>query len=347
MSDWIPGRSINGEWGYINLKTGQFSNVIPGSEEEKRQDLIKQQKAAMLTHSARQAKFDQTEGKIRNYSSERKQKKVDVPILRVNPDGTFTNIYTEQLAPYENSMRIVSPEFDLLTGLSGIKSVRKVFDVASRKKTYTGVPHRMKSDGTFMDESFLTTNDKFDIWTSDNLDFVNQYASNGGQRFSVFGKPSKLFTLPKLKTNAVVHYQDMPYTIKNGKIKTNTSAEPIDYLTWVYQKKVPIKVYRTPEFTHKNKDRLWPIPEITTDKLLQNIPLKYQGIKFQNILDGPIITNKGYADLPVNEWVYKAGADIIKAPFNTTKLDLMKKDLINIIPKGSIIVGHNVINDDK
>lgn len=53
MSDWIPGRSINGEWGYINLKTGEFSNVIPGSDEQKRQDLIKQQKSAMLTHSAK------------------------------------------------------------------------------------------------------------------------------------------------------------------------------------------------------------------------------------------------------------------------------------------------------
>lgn len=347
MGNWIPSRGINGEYGYINLKTGQFSNVIPRSEEEKRQDSVKQQKAALLTHSARQAKFDQTEGKRRNHSSEREKKKVDVPILRVNPNGTFTNTYTEQLAPYENSMRIVSPEFDLITSLSGIKSTKKIFDIASRKKTYTGVPHRMKSDGTFMDENFLTTKDKFDIWTSDNPDFVTQYANNGGQRFSVFGKSSKLFTLPKLKTNAIVHYQDMPYTIKNGKIKINTLSKPIDQSTYVYGEKIPIKIYRTPEFISKNKNKLFPIPEVTTDKLLQSIPSKYQGIKFQNILDGPIVTNKGYADLPVNEWVYKAGADIIKAPSNTTKLDLMKNDLIDAATRGATIIGHNIISNDK
>lgn len=155
MGNWIPSRGINGEWGYINLETGQFSNVIPGSEEEKRQDLIKQQKAALLTHSARQAKFDQAEGKRRNHSSERKQKKVDVPILRVNPDGTFTNTYTEQLAPYESSMRIVSPEFDLIALTPGIKSLQKL--IPKTKYRYSqGISKYFRKDKYIKDNQWNT-----------------------------------------------------------------------------------------------------------------------------------------------------------------------------------------------
>lgn len=35
--------------------------------------------------------------------------------MTMNPDGTFTNNYHRTLAPYESSLNIVSPEFDLLT----------------------------------------------------------------------------------------------------------------------------------------------------------------------------------------------------------------------------------------
>lgn len=40
-------------------------------------------------------------------------------------------------------------------------------------------------------------------------------------------------------------------------------------------------------------------------------------------------------------------ADVIKAPFNTTKLDLMKNDLIDLGSRISTIVGHNIIDNDK
>lgn len=345
MGDWIQGRGINGEYGYINLQTGEFSETIPGSEEETQQEIEKSKKFALKEHSTRQSKFDQNEGKWRNHSSETQKKWVNKPIIAVNPDGTFYNTYIRELAPFEQSLQIVSPEFDIITMLSGAKSARKVLDIASRKKTYTGVPHRIKSDGTFMDESFLTTNDKFNIWTSDSPDFVNQYASNGGTRFSVFGKPRKLFKLPKVKDkSAVQNWEDMPYEIVNGKIQVNPKAYTEQYSTWLT--KNAGKMYRTSEYSHKLRNFTSPEPEVTTDQLFHAVPSKYQGIKFNNLMDGPTIINGKFFDIPVNEWVYKAGADVIKAPFNTTKYDLMRDDLFNIITKGLTIFGHNMINNE-
>lgn len=345
MGDWIQGRSISGEYGYINLQTGQFSKIIPDSEEEKQQEIEKVNKLSLKEHSARQSKFDQNEGKWRNHSSETQKKWVNKPIIAVNSDGTFYNTYVRELAPYEESLQIVSPEFDIITMLSGAKSARKVLDIASRKKTYTGVPHKIKSDGTFMDESFLTTKDKFNIWTSDSPDFVNQYASNGGTRFSIFGKPRTLFKLPKVKDkSAVQNWQDMPYKIVDGKIQVNPEAYTRQFSTW--RTKNAGKMYETPIYADKNKNFTFPKPEVTTDQLFHAAPSKYQGIKFENVMDGPTIINGEFFDIPANEWVYRAGADVIKAPFNTTKFDLMRDDLSNIITRGLTIFGHNMINNE-
>lgn len=351
MPIWIKSRDVNGNYGYRNLETGQFRTSIPGSVQEKQQSKAKLNKAVLKTHSTRQAKFDNTEAKRRNHSDERIKKVTRKPVIKVNKEGQFQNNYQTQLAPSEESTRSTYPEFDAITLATGIKPTRKILDIATRKKTYTGVPHRIKSDGTFMDESFLTAKDKFDIWTSDNPDFVTQYASNGGQKFAIFGKSNKLFNLPRLNRKIIRNWQDMPYQIIDGKIivNPNVKVKPINNITGKQLGKTyQGKLYYTPGWQAK-LDKLMPFPEpeVTTNQLLKAIPSKYQGIKFNNLLDGPTIINGNYYNIPVNEWVYKAGADVIKAPFNTTKLDLMKNDLINLGSRISTIVGHNVIKNDE
>ena len=123
--EWIRSRGVNGEYGYINMRTGQFRTTLPNSDEEKRQEQIKYNKAVLTTHAARQAKFNQTEGKLRNHSDERIKKEVNVPTIAMNPDGAFYNTYVRQLAPSESPMKIVSPEFDLLTLGQGIGKIAK------------------------------------------------------------------------------------------------------------------------------------------------------------------------------------------------------------------------------
>lgn len=63
-------------------------------------------------------------------------------------------------------------------------------------------------------------------------------------------------------------------------------------------------------------------------------------------MDGPTIINGDFYEIPVNEFVYRAGADIIKAPVSTTKLDLMRNDLIDLSNKIFTIIGHNTIDDN-
>lgn len=347
MGDWIKSRGVNGEYGYLNIKTGEFSTTLPQSEQQQQQDIYKYNQYALKQYGYRKLQFDKTDGKIRNHSDETLKRYVNVPIIVRNPDGTFSNIYTKQVAQYESPMKIVSPEFDILTAITGVKPARKVLDIATRKRTFTGVPHRMKSDGTFMDESFLTTGNKFDIWTSDSPDFVTQYASNGGQRFAIFGKSNKLFNLPRLNRKIMMNWEDMPYQVIDGKIIVNPNIKitSVNNITGKQLNKTyKGKLYQTPEWKAK-LDKLipFPEPEVTTDQLFKAIPSKYQGIKFKNLMDGPTIINGKYYNIPVNEWVYKANADVIKAPFQTTHLDLMKNDLIDVITKGSTIVGHNVV----
>lgn len=348
---WIRVRDINGNYGYRNMQTGEFRSTIPRSTQEKQNNTSRYNQAVLKTYNTRQAKFSRTEGKRRNHSDETQKKVINKPIITVDSKGTFRNTYTQQLAPSEESTRRVYPEFDIVTLITGIKPTRKVLDITTRKKTYTGVPHRIKSDGTFMDESFLTTKDKFDIWTSDNPDFVTQYASNGGQKFAIFGKSNKLFNLPKLNRKIIRNWQDMPYQVIDGKIiiNPNIKVKPINNITGKQLGKTyQGKLYYTPNWQAKlDKYIPFPEPEVTTDQLLKAIPSKYQGIKFNNLLDGPTVINSNYYNLPVNEWVYKAGADVIKAPFNTTKLDLMKNDLIDLGSRISTIIGHNVIRNDE
>lgn len=253
IKNWIPGRNISGESGYINIKTGQFRTTLPSQKEEQEEIKRKESERALVTHGYRLGRFNETEGKLRNHSDETVRRYVNRPILVRDQDGTIVNSYQRELAPFESPMQIVSPEFDLFIGLTSSNPIRSILDILPRKKTYTGVPHRLKQDGSFMNESFLTTKDKFNIWTSDNPDFVAQYAGTGGSKFAIFGKPRKLYTLPKLDKNTLMNWEDMPYIIENGKIKINPKIQTREYYRRTPNGRVLNYMYETPEWAAKSK----------------------------------------------------------------------------------------------
>ena len=113
---WIKSRGINGEYGFINTKTGEFRTTLPNSVQEKKQEISKQRKAALRMHSARQAKFEEKESKRRNHSDETIKKTINIPIITMNSNGTFSNNYINSLAPAESSLSTEDPITEFYTG---------------------------------------------------------------------------------------------------------------------------------------------------------------------------------------------------------------------------------------
>lgn len=124
MNEWIPERGVNGEYGYVNTKTGEFRTTIPGSDQEKQERIYKQNQASIKEYSSRLAEFDRTDANVRNYPDERIQKSINVPIISMKPDGSFTNNYIQASAPYESSLQIVSPELSLLASGKVISNLK-------------------------------------------------------------------------------------------------------------------------------------------------------------------------------------------------------------------------------
>lgn len=116
MPEWLRGRGISGEYGFINTKTGEFRTTLPNSVQEKKQEISKQRKAVLKTHSARQAKFQDGDGKRRNHSDETIKKTINIPILTMNSDGTFSNNYINSLAPAESSLSTEDPITEFYIG---------------------------------------------------------------------------------------------------------------------------------------------------------------------------------------------------------------------------------------
>lgn len=123
---WIPYRGVNGEYGWLNLKTNKFQTNKPD-------ELSKQRKAALVTHSAKQAKYERTDAKRRNHSDETVKKSVSVPIMTMNPDGTFTNNYVQQMAPSESSLSTHDPIAEFYIGT---KALNPVFNLLGKGYTY-------------------------------------------------------------------------------------------------------------------------------------------------------------------------------------------------------------------
>lgn len=369
FNEWISSRGISGEYGYVNTKTGQFRTTLPNSKEEKTQNVEKSKKAALVTHSARQAKFNRTQAKRRNHSDETVKKINNIPIINVNKDGTFTNNYVRQMAPSESSTKVIYPEFDLITLGQTIKPLvnfgRKSLDIASRQKSYTGVPNRRDTYNNYekMSERFL---DKYngDIWTTDNLNAARQYSIYKGQEgkvFTIFGKTKRLAKHPKLPEGVETIWTGLPYQFKDKKLIINPNAKIInskDYNISFIDKNGNLSnrtILGTEDLINNWKDKIVVIPTKNSTGSLFEISKRkgYDGIQFENILDEGFKDSRGkYVDLPFNEYNYKAGADVIKAPLGTTKLDLIKKEFNNIdyvptIQGIGTLITKNKLNESK
>ncbi len=126
FNEWIPSRGTSGEYEYVNTKTGQFRTTLPNSKEEKTQNVEKSKKAALVTHSARQAKFNRTQAKRRNHSDETVKKINNIPIINVNKDGTFTNNYVRQMALSESSTKVYTPVEEFILANTALNPIFKL-----------------------------------------------------------------------------------------------------------------------------------------------------------------------------------------------------------------------------
>ena len=125
--EWVKDRDINGNWGYRNIKTGQFRTTLPNSQEEKKQEQTKRNNAVLKTYSANKTKFDESyESRRRNHSDETVKKVISKPQITMDKSGNANTGYSTQLAPGEDSAQLntfieeqipIVKGFRLVTGL--------------------------------------------------------------------------------------------------------------------------------------------------------------------------------------------------------------------------------------
>lgn len=337
---WIQDRGPSGEYGWRNIKTGQFRTTLSNSDEEKSQNQRKQQKAVLTIHSARQARYDRTESKRRNHSDERHKKVVSKPVIIVDKDGTHHNSYAKQLAPTEDSAHTVYPEFDVITTIQGIKPITQygnnVLKILKLQKSYTGVPARIDyNTGRYMSEQFPEYSG--DIWTTTNQNLAKMYAGDeGGKVYTIFGNKKNLAKLPKTPKNSEVLWTDMPYVQSNGKFKLNPDAKLMKSQDYNIKFAGSDKTVFGTSSTEKgwNSGHSLPLGNTTTDNLFQmSKDMGYDGIQFKKVYDGNYLNNSNkWVSNAVDEYVYKGGTNLIRKPFGTTKKDLIKEVRINTIP---------------
>ncbi len=252
----------------------------------------------------------------------------------------------------------------MLTLYPSLKSIfnfgKKSLDIATRTKSYTGVPSRIDSKtGELMSDRFLSKYNG-DIWTTSNLDAAKGYASGGldqGKVFQIFGKTNKLAKMPNIPKNTEIMWSDMPFQFSRGKFRINPNAKIINSKDYgvTFNNKFGIPENKRIFGTNKILNH-WKRPTLnnsigtTTDDLFKIAKQNgYDGIKFKNIWDGGFETPEGiFVDLPYNEFVYKAGSDIIKTPLGVTKLDLIKSVPIDKTPiiQSGITLGLKHTMDD-
>lgn len=174
---WIPYRGVNGEYGYLNTETGQFRTALPNSKEERQKEQQKQRKAALVTHSARQAKYNRTDAKRRNHSDETVKKQVSVPIMTMNSDGTFANNYVQQMAPNESSLSTHDPIAEFYIGT---KALNPVFNLLGKGYTYgiTRVIHPIQSAKTTYNMVSNIPRHVFNHLPYKTIDNVQRFISN-------------------------------------------------------------------------------------------------------------------------------------------------------------------------
>lgn len=113
---WIRDRDINGNYGYRNIKTGEFRTTLPNSKEEVKQEQSKLNKAVLKTYLAKQQYYEDHDAKRKNHSDEAIKKQVRVPYITANKYGNFQEGTVKTPAPGEDSAQINSTLEGLLIG---------------------------------------------------------------------------------------------------------------------------------------------------------------------------------------------------------------------------------------
>lgn len=113
---WIRDRDVNGNYGYRNIKTGEFRITLSNSKEEVKQNQSKLNKAVLVSHLAKQQRYINQYSKIRNHSDEAIKKQIEVPYLITDKQGNLheSSVYTQ--APSEDSAQIDNTLEGLLIG---------------------------------------------------------------------------------------------------------------------------------------------------------------------------------------------------------------------------------------
>ena len=113
---WIRDRDVNGNYGYRNIKTGEFRITLSNSKEEVKQNQSKLNKAVLVSHLAKQQRYINQYSKIKNHSDEAIKKQIEVPYLITDKQGNLheSSVYTQ--APSEDSAQIDNTLEGLLIG---------------------------------------------------------------------------------------------------------------------------------------------------------------------------------------------------------------------------------------
>lgn len=233
---WIPSRGVNGEYGYLNTETGEFRTTLPNSREEKQKEQQKQRKAALITHSARQAKYERTDAKRRNHSDETVKKQVSVPIMTMNPDGTFANNYVQQMAPNESSLSTHDPIAEFYIGTKALNPVfnnlNNVVNYTKNKIISNQLSRQIKNfDGTVSENYFNSPNNWYRITESPEVYGIKEMGKNVTTIDAAdMYIPSNQFRLDVIGNNLTFRdgywYKPLKRTLnfsKNGSAHGNTS----------------------------------------------------------------------------------------------------------------------------
>lgn len=219
---WIRQRDINGNWGYYNLETGEFRSAIPNSEEEKQQEQYKRNQAVLKTHSAAQAKFERTEGKLRNHSDETIKKKIHIPIVVIDANGNCYNKTYETLAPGEDSVQLNTfweEQFPLIKGMQLVGGLTKL---ALSKTGSNSAAHWARN--SLLNEEFKPIYNGFVrgsnpiIYKNVSETFANKWLSNAPSSISTPISPLKR-SIKIVKNNGrrIINKVETPVKFPEGK----------------------------------------------------------------------------------------------------------------------------------
>lgn len=145
MGEWIRTRGISGEYGYQNMRTGEFRTTMPTESTVSRTTTnstgISQGKRRALDAATKQTNSYNTRAhKVHNYADETRRLAQKHQNVHVQSDGTPTIVQSDYTPGPEAPMEQVSPEFDLLNMWRlGMTSVAKEMKPLVSTNANTGV----------------------------------------------------------------------------------------------------------------------------------------------------------------------------------------------------------------